>query len=84
MRLQDCVEFLGIRRDIPELLAESGLYVISSISEGVPISLLEAMASRLPVVSTRVGGIPEVIEEGRTGRLVAPRDPSALADAICA
>lgn len=77
------VRFFGARNDIPQILAQHGLFVISSTSEGVPLALLEAMASALPIVSTSVGGIPEVIQDGVTGLLVAPQDPAALAAAIC-
>jgi L-malate glycosyltransferase len=81
--LERHVELMGTRNDIPRLLAESGMFVISSISEGVPLALLEAMASHLPIVTTKVGGIPEVLDNARAGVLVPPGDPAALADAIC-
>jgi len=81
--LERYVELMGTRSDIPALLAESGMFVISSVSEGVPLALLEAMASRLPIVTTRVGGIPEVMGSTGAGVLVPPSDPGALADGIC-
>ena len=81
--LERHVELMGTRSDIPALLAESGMFVISSVSEGVPLALLEAMASRLPIVTTRVGGIPEVLESAGAGVLVPAADPAALADGIC-
>jgi glycosyltransferase involved in cell wall biosynthesis len=71
-------------QDIPALLARAGMFVLSSLSEGVSLTLLEAMASGLPVVATRVGGNPEVVADGCTGRLVPCADPEALAAAVLA
>jgi sugar transferase (PEP-CTERM/EpsH1 system associated) len=76
------VHFLGFRDDIPARLAESGLFILSSKSEGVSLTLLEAMAAGLPIVATRVGGNPEVVDEGRSGLLVPSGNPEALADAV--
>jgi glycosyltransferase involved in cell wall biosynthesis len=80
--LQEQVRFLGQVRDVPGLLARAGMFVLSSISEGISLTLLEAMACGLPLVATRVGGNPEVIAEGETGFLVPPQNPPALADAL--
>lgn len=80
--LQDHIEFLGLVRDVPALLRQARMYVLSSISEGVSLTLLEAMATGLPVVATRVGGTPEVVIDGVTGLLVPARDPSALATSL--
>ncbi len=80
--VEDIVKFLGFRNDIPHLLKAIDLFVLSSYLEGLCTSLLDAMASRLPIVATRTGGIPEAVEEGVNGILVPPRNPSALADAI--
>jgi sugar transferase (PEP-CTERM/EpsH1 system associated) len=80
--LRGQVTFLGMVRDVPALLRQASMYVLSSISEGVSLTLLEAMATGLPVVATRVGGTPEVITDGETGLLVPAQDPRALADAM--
>jgi glycosyltransferase involved in cell wall biosynthesis len=77
------VIFTGFRLDIPELLAALTIAVSPSMGlEGLSNSLLESMAAGLPVVATRVGGSPEIIEDGVSGLLVPPRDPEALAGAI--
>jgi glycosyltransferase involved in cell wall biosynthesis len=80
--VDDIVYFLGFREDVPRILASLDLFVLSSHLEGMGSSLLDAMASRLPIVATRTGGIPEVVSDGQTGLLVPPRDPDALARAI--
>lgn len=77
--LESCVHFLGFRKDILSLYGQSDVFALSSLSEGLPNVVLEAMALGLPVVATRVGGLPEVIEDGRTGLLVAPRAPAEFA-----
>jgi L-malate glycosyltransferase len=74
--------FLGHRNDISELLACCDLSVLPSETEALPNSILEAMAARLPVVATCVGGIPEIIEDGTNGLLVPPQNPQALAGAV--
>jgi glycosyltransferase involved in cell wall biosynthesis len=80
--LGDAVRFLGQVDDVPALLARAGLLVQPSLLEGIALTLLEAMARGLPVVATRVGGNPEVVVDGQTGRLVPPRAPAPLADAM--
>jgi len=80
--LEDRVRFLGRREDIPELLATCDLFVLPSLYEGLPLSVLEAMASGKPVVATGVGGTDEVVVHGSTGKLVPPMDVTALAVAI--
>jgi glycosyltransferase involved in cell wall biosynthesis/peptidoglycan/xylan/chitin deacetylase (PgdA/CDA1 family) len=78
----DRVRFLGHRDDVPAVLADADLFVLPSRSEAFPNSVMEAMASGLPVVATAVGGIPELVDDGRTGRLVPPGNPDALAGAL--
>ncbi len=80
--LDGSVRFLGSRDDVPALLPALDVFVLSSRYEGLPISLLEAMAAEVACVTTRVGGIPEAITDGVDGRLVGPGDPSALAAAL--
>ena len=82
IRVEDMVFFLGFREDIPQIMGSLDLFVLSSYLEGMGSSLLDAMASRLPIVATRVGGIPEVVVHGESGFLVPPRNPKSLANAI--
>jgi len=70
------------RGRVPALLAQARLLVLPSRYENFPLSLLEAMSCAVPVVTTRVGGIPEMVAAGETGLLVAPGDPEALAAAL--
>jgi glycosyltransferase involved in cell wall biosynthesis len=76
------VDFLGEVRDVASLLAQASLFVLPSLTEGMSLTLLEAMARGLPVVATRVGGNAEVVVDGETGLLVPPRSPAGLADAM--
>jgi glycosyltransferase involved in cell wall biosynthesis len=78
----DTVLFLGVRRDVPAVLAAVDVAVLSSDYEGSPLSVMEYMAAAKPVVSTRVGGVPELVAEDVHGLLVQPRDPEALAEAV--
>jgi glycosyltransferase involved in cell wall biosynthesis/uncharacterized membrane protein len=76
------VALLGARSDVPDLLAGADVFVLSSRSEGLPMSVLEAMAAGLPVVATDVGGVSELVLEGETGLLVPRGDTTALAQAL--
>ncbi|HKB08521.1 MAG TPA: glycosyltransferase [Candidatus Polarisedimenticolia bacterium] len=78
-----CTVFPGLRRDVSEVMRAFDLFVLPSLWEGFGITLLEAMAVGTPIVASRVGGIPEVVEDGVTGLLVRPGDAPALA-AACA
>lgn len=80
--LQDRVSLLGFREDVPALLQAMDIFVMPSISEGLPLSVLEAMASRTPVIATSVGGLPQLIDHGKTGLLVPSRDAVALRQAL--
>ncbi len=82
IHVEDMVFFLGFREDVPKILASLDLFVLSSYLEGMGSSIMDAMAYNLPVIATNVGGIPEVVIDGKTGLLVPPRRPAALAEAI--
>lgn len=72
----------GNRADVPDLLAAADIFLMSSISEGIPLTIIEAMAARRPVIATAVGGIPEMIDPGRTGLLAPAGDAKALARSV--
>lgn len=80
--LEERVLFLGVRSDVPELLAAADIFVLPSDWEGLPLVVVEAMAAGKPVIASAVGGVPELIEQERTGMLVPAGDPEALAQAI--
>jgi glycosyltransferase involved in cell wall biosynthesis len=84
LKLSDHVQFFGERNDVAELLSGRGVgfFVASSLTEGVSLTLLEAMAAGLPVVATNVGGNPEIVVPDETGLLVPSADPAALAEAM--
>jgi glycosyltransferase involved in cell wall biosynthesis len=81
--IRDNIRFTGGRSDVPDLLAALDLYVHSSLFEGLPNSVMEAMLAGKPVICTSVDGVPEIIDHGVTGWLVPPRDAAALARQIC-
>jgi len=76
------VIFTGWRHDLPVIYEGLDLLVVSSVNEGTPVSAIEAMAAGCPVVATRVGGLPDLVDDGRTGQLVPPGDAEVLAHAI--
>jgi glycosyltransferase involved in cell wall biosynthesis len=80
--LSDRVTLLGYREDVPDLLAAADIYAMPSLSEGMPLALVEAMFARKAIVASLVGGIPEVVSAGREALLVPPEDPEALAEAL--
>jgi glycosyltransferase involved in cell wall biosynthesis len=80
--LKQNVRFLGMRSDVPELLKLMDIFVLSSIFEGVSNTILEAMATGLPVIATNVGGNPDLIEDSETGILVPKEDVSTLATVL--
>ncbi len=82
--LRDRVRFLGLRKDIAAVLSASDVLVHSSLREGLPRVVLEALAIGTPVVATAVGGVPDAVTDGVNGLLVRPEDPAALAGAVLA
>jgi glycosyltransferase involved in cell wall biosynthesis len=80
--LEQVVTLLGLRRDVPDLLAAFDVAVNCSAFEGSPLAVMEYMAGGKAVVATRVGGVPDLVEDGVTGLLVEPGDPHALAEAV--
>ena len=82
MGIEKFVHFIGIRTDVPDLLRAADLFVLSSLSEGISLSLLEAMSAGLPVAATDVGGNPSVVVANKTGLLVPPRNPAQMASVI--
>ncbi|QIB67531.1 TIGR03088 family PEP-CTERM/XrtA system glycosyltransferase [Kineobactrum salinum] len=84
LQLDDCVWLAGDREDIPALLACMDIFLLPSLGEGISNTILEAMAIGLPVVATRVGGNPELVQDGVTGRLVPVADAAALGEATVA
>lgn len=80
----DLVRVLGERSDVADLINAADIVCLTSDFEGLPVTALEAMALSRPLVATRVGGIPEAVTEGRTGKLVPPGDPEAFAEALIA
>jgi len=80
--IADRVQLLGLRSDVPDLLAAADLFVLPSRSEGLPLALIEAMGASLPIVSTQVGGIAEVVARGAEALLVPPENAPQMASAL--
>lgn len=78
----DGVHLLGHRHDVPGFLSLLDILVIPSLTEGFPLALLEGMAAGLPIIATRVGGMPEILVDGKTGIFVEPENPAAIADTV--
>ena len=82
LNVEENVLFVGWQNDIPNILSASDMLILPSLSEGLPFVIPEAMAAGLPIVSTRVGGIPEAIVDGQTGYLVDPKSSMEIAEAV--
>lgn len=82
LSLTDNVKFMGEQNDIDSFYQDFDLFVISSISEGLPLVLLEAMANKIPVLTTGVGGIPGVVKNGRSALIVKPYEPEEIAEGV--
>ena len=81
-RLSEHVRFLGLRGDVARLISAADVFLLTSISEGIPLTVIEAMGAGLAVVSTRVGGVGEIVMEGQTGLLAPAGDDRTLAEHI--
>jgi glycosyltransferase involved in cell wall biosynthesis len=82
LELGSQVSLLGLRHDVARLLCAADIFLLTSISEGIPVTVLEAMAMRIPVVATDVGGLREIVLDGQTGFLCPAKDDAALAAAV--
>jgi glycosyltransferase involved in cell wall biosynthesis len=82
LNLSANVRFLGLRKDVGRLLGAADQFLLTSVSEGIPLAVIEGMAAGLPVVATRVGGMGEVVEDGQTGLLAPSGDAAALATSV--
>ena len=82
LNIADHVDFLGERKDVPALLSQAGFFVTASLTEGISLTLLEAMAVGLPVIATSVGGNSEIVDAPHTGRLIPVGDPVRLSAEI--
>ena len=80
----DRIVFLGYRSqaEVAEELSQTDVFVLPSFAEGVPVVLMEAMAAQVPVLTTRIAGVPELVEDGVSGHLVSPGDVTAFASAL--
>lgn len=82
MNVSGSIRFLGVRKDVKQLLKAADVFIMPSLYEGLSIAMLEAMSMELPVIASSVGGAPEVIEDGKSGFLIPPRDADALAEKL--
>jgi glycosyltransferase involved in cell wall biosynthesis len=82
LQINDKVTFLGARNDIPDLMKSADVFVISSLTEGLPFVILEAMASEIPIVATNVGGMKDILKNNYSGLLVKPANPQELKNGI--
>ena len=82
LNLEDNIHFLGTRSDVPEILAASDSFILPSLWEGLPMALVEAMASGLPIIATDVSGTRQVMVPGETGFLIPPGDPQEIIQAV--
>lgn len=80
--LQEVITLMGFRSDVPDILSCSDIFVLPSLNEGFPFSIVEAMAAGLPIIATDVGGNAEAVTDGETGRVIPPSDIVALSDAM--
>ena len=78
LRVSDRVIFAGMRKDVPRLLAASDIFVLPTLTEALPTVLAEAMAARLPIIASRVGGVPEMVTDGENGCVIEAGDPDGL------
>jgi len=83
LEVEEQVLFLGARSDVPEILAAMNVFCLPSETEGMPMTVLEAMAAGLPVIATGVGAVPEMVEPGKTGILLRTNSPAELTSALC-
>lgn len=84
LNLQEKVMFVGFKKDIQNLLYCMDIFILPSLTEGTPMALLEAMACGVPVIATAVGGIPQIIENGKNGILISPGKPEEITNAVLA
>lgn len=82
LALEHACFFCGLRRDIPQIMRSIDIFALPTWQEACPNTVLEAMASRVPVLASRVGGVPELVEHGKTGVLHEPRDTEAIAQGM--
>lgn len=80
--LEDYIEFLGIKKNVSEYLSNSDLFLMTSLHEGLPITLLEALYTKIPILATNVGGIPEIIKDKETGLLICNNTPEEVSRKI--